>query len=116
MAKIQTLKYIVIGIILATLLGSSQQIAAASESSSEDNCDINQFLNKDGECIVSNKCAEINDIVTDRCQPMDKGNWPDGECPYGLVLGADDGCWHLEGYPIPEDHQKHHVDDENDFV
>jgi hypothetical protein len=47
---------------------------------------------------------------------MDKRDWPDGECPYGLVLGADDGCWHLEGYPIPEDHQKHHVDDENDFV
>ena len=51
-------------------------------------------------------------ITTDECQPKYKQNWPDPECPYGLILGADNECWHLEGYPtnsdpsIHEDHER----------
>jgi hypothetical protein len=32
------------------------------------------------------------------------------------VCSADDGCWHLEGYPHPPEHQKHHVHEDWEIV
>lgn len=107
---------VVIGAIAMTLLTSGIAAAAAPVIAGDVDCELNQFLNQNDECIPNRECAEIDDIVTDRCQPMNSNDWPDGECPYGLVLGADDGCWHVEGYPIPEDHQRHHEHNDGDFV
>ena len=62
------------------------------------------YLNKDGECMNLKECIDINSIITEECQPKYREDWPDPECPYGLILGGNDDCYHIEGYPIDEDH------------
>ena len=91
-------------------------VGTIASGPSEDVCGLNYFLNEDGECIPNNECVDISVIVTDECQPRDRMDWPDPECPYGLALGGDDGCYHVKGYPIPEDHKKDHVDGDWEIV
>jgi hypothetical protein len=51
---------------------------------------MNPLTGLAGECIPDRECRNISVITTDECQPKNPRNWPDPECPYGLILGADD--------------------------
>ena len=61
---------VTIAAIIATLLTSGT--AAALVVAGDIDCELNQFLNHDGKCILNRECAEIDDFVTERCQPMDR--------------------------------------------
>jgi hypothetical protein len=55
------------------------------------------------------ECRDIGVITTDECQPQNRRDWPYPGCRYGLILGADDGCWHVEGYETDSDPSIHEV-------
>jgi hypothetical protein len=55
-------------------------------------------------------------ITKDECQPKNRSDWPDPECPYGLIIGGDDSCYHVKGYPIPPEHLMDHKDNDLEIV
>jgi hypothetical protein len=104
------LKSSIMALVIISIWSSIPVYASSfEEGPNEDVCGLNHFLNEDGECIPDRECRNISTITTDKCQPENHRNWPDPECPYGLMNGADDGCWHLEGYPIDEGHEDHRI-------
>ena len=49
----------------------------------EDVCELDEFLNEDGMYIRDNECSGTSMITTDFCQPKNRSDWADPECPYG---------------------------------